>query len=102
MLRISFPRLMMTKSKCIGWFPTINLYRAAAVRVHGIGGTLIDKGQNIPVKPLGSFTMAVPLAVTDDASGRPVQQIQRVLNFRRVNVSFLTLQNCGVENGEGF
>jgi len=46
----------------------INLYRAGAVRVHGIRGTLIDKGYNVPVKALGSFTVAFPFAVTDDAS----------------------------------
>src|SRR5262245_33682992 len=32
----------------------------------------------------------------------PLQQIQRFFNFRRVDVSFLTLQNCRFQNGEGF
>jgi hypothetical protein len=30
------------------------------------------------------------------------KQIQRGSNFRRVNIPFLTLQDCGFENGEGF
>jgi len=46
----------------------INGYGAGAVWVHGISGTLINQRYDRPVNTLGSFGVAAPLAVTDDAS----------------------------------
>src|SRR5262249_18630755 len=46
----------------------INGYGAGAVWVHDISGTLINQRHDQPVNTLGSFSVAVPLAVTDDAS----------------------------------
>jgi hypothetical protein len=64
----------MMKSKCMGFSPAkINGYGAGAVRVHGIGGTHINQRYDHPVKTLGSFTVAAPLAVTDDARGGGVR-----------------------------
>jgi hypothetical protein len=45
-----------------------NGYGAGAVWVHGIGGTLVNKRQDHPVETLRPFSVAAPLAVTDDAS----------------------------------
>src|SRR5215831_18105892 len=51
----------------------INGYGAGAVWVYDISGTLINQRHDQPVKTLGSFSVAVPLAVTDDASDSGVR-----------------------------
>jgi hypothetical protein len=51
----------------------INGYGTGAVRVHGIGGTHVNQRYDQPVKTLGSFSVASPFSVTDDARDRGVR-----------------------------
>jgi len=55
----------------------INGYGAGAVRVHGIGGAQVNQRYDQPVKTLGPFTVAGPLAVTDDPSDGGVRPGER-------------------------
>ena len=75
--------------------------------------SVADAGERRPKHLLLTFPIHIVIAISvsrlmSELWNQPlwpdvwVQQVQRLSNFRRVDVSLFALQDCGFENGKGF